>query len=533
MGAAFGTRDTGIDIRRLTLGLRLCGDPQRLDPVAKRLDGLARGRLGQALARVRLEGPEPAAGDGTRELVFIERLAVDCGGNTAWDDDALASHMARRLALALEARLAEPDVLRFRDRPDYVAAAALAIAQGRLGQCWWFDELDGLQPLAASIALRALVINEAAHGTAALARLAESSLRQVIGTLTEGDASRLLAWLAGFDATVAPPFRSLWPSAVQLQRQGDAPARWLAALVAAERAAPGSMGARSLRLLRSMVTLLQRAAAGDRPVLQGPRDPAMVQAMRTGHFEDSAWLQGLSDGEFDTVLATLQEMEPPAQPARRQRLVTPHGGFFLLLARAHRLGWLAHFQSTLQRRCPEWPEGRRDALCRAIACRIAAAALDPAPHRSPLGDPAVTTVCRLEGTEIDEYTDLVVAALRAVLRDVDPAARAPRPASAHASTRSHRWQHLLAEAAAVVMADLARALPGLAASTPAFLRAQALALPAVVEVPAAPEDGDASPNVVRLGRAPLDVLLVLSGVKRQRLLLPGVPPIELQEDHGA
>jgi hypothetical protein len=55
----------------------------------------------------------------------------------------------------------------------------------------------------------------------------------------------------------------------------------------------------------------------------------------------------------------------------------------------------------------------------------------------------------------------------------------------------------------------------------------------VVEVPAAPEDGDASPNVVRLGRAPLDVLLVLSGVKRQRLLLPGVPPIELQEDHGA
>ena len=54
---------------------------------------------------------------------------------------------------------------------------------------------------------------------------------------------------------------------------------------------------------------------------------------------------------------------------------------------------------------------------------------------------------------------------------------------------------------------------------------------AVIE-PAPPSHGPL-PTVVRLGRAPLDVLLVLSGVKRQELLLPGVAPIQLREDYSA
>ena len=527
-----GASETAIDIGRLTLGLRLRGEPERLDPVAKRLGAVVRGRLTHALSQAPLATPRTGASDAADEIIFIERLSVHCSANTAWDDDARAAHVARRLALALEARLAEPDVLRFHDRAEYVASAALAICQGRLDQCWWFRELDGLQSLPASTALRTLVINEGRHGTAALARLAGTSQAQVIGTLGDGDASRLLAWIASFDAPAAPPFLPLWRGALRLQSDGAAPARWLGALVEAERAAPASMGAGSLRMLRAMVALLRRAAEGELQVPEGADRP-ILEAMLASQDKHLAWLHHLSDREFGTVVAKLREIVPARDgPATHARLATPHGGFFLLLSRVCKLGWLARFDAAVAQRRPGWPDSQRDALCRAIACRIAAVALDPAPHCPPLADAAVSAACHLSDCEFDSNEDVAVAALRAALRDANPT-RQLRDPPAHASRGKRHWPRLLAEAATVVIADLARALPGLAGSTPAFLRAQALSLPALVEIAVSPGDGNQTPTLVRLGRAPVDVLLVLSGVKRHRLLLPGVPPIQLQEDYGA
>ena len=122
-----GASETAIDIGRLTLGLRLRGEPERLDPVAKRLGAVVRGRLTHALSQAPLATPRTGASDAADEIIFIERLSVHCSANTAWDDDALAAHVARRLALALEARLAEPDVLRYHDRAEYVASESLAI----------------------------------------------------------------------------------------------------------------------------------------------------------------------------------------------------------------------------------------------------------------------------------------------------------------------------------------------------------------------------------------------------------------------
>lgn len=534
MAAALGAHDTAIDIRRMTLALRLSGDPQRLDPVARRLGQLAQGRLERALSRARLEGDPASVGETTQELTFIGRLAVHCAGNTAWDDDALASHVARRLVLALKARLSDPDVLRFRDRPDYVAAAAMAIAQGRLAQCWWFGEFDGLQALAASTALRTLILNELSNGTAALARLAESSLAQVIGTLTEGDASRLLAWVATLDTPATPPLLQLWKSAQDMQRHGDTPARWLTALVATERAVPGAMGANGMRLLRGMTALLRRAAGGDLPMLQGSIDRASAQALVAELGDESAWLDKLADSEFNAVLATLQTLQPASRAAATvQCLATPHGGFFLLLARVQRMDWPARFQGALLRRRPDWPQAQRDALCRAIACRIASGALGSTLHGSPLADPAVVAACRLDGVSVDGHEDLAVAALRAAVRDANAPAGEPPTRPTGSSKPGARLPRLLGEAATLVIADLARSLPGLAGSTPAFLRMQALALSAVVQASPEGEDGEATTSLVRLGRAPLDVLLVLSGVKRQRLQLPGIPPIQLQEDWGA
>jgi hypothetical protein len=148
-----------------------------------------------------------------------------------------------------------------------------------------------------------------------------------------------------------------------------------------------------------------------------------------------------------------------------------------------------------------------------------------------LRDSAIVAACGLEDMELDEHPDLLVAALRYVLRSAGPAASTSTAIASHTRARSTHGPRLVAEAAARVLAELGRALPGLAASTPAFLREQALSLAAVIE-PAPPSQGPL-PTVVRLGRAPLDVLLVLSGVKRQELLLPGVAPIQLREDYSA
>src|SRR5262245_49191736 len=104
---------------------------------------LAGGRLPDALARIDLGTLAGAVVASDGEMVFIERLAVDCSANTAWDDDAIAAHLARRLALALQARVTDPLVLRFRDRAEYVAAALVAFADGQASRCWRFDELDG------------------------------------------------------------------------------------------------------------------------------------------------------------------------------------------------------------------------------------------------------------------------------------------------------------------------------------------------------------------------------------------------------
>jgi hypothetical protein len=552
-----------VDIRRLSLGLRLCGDPQRLELVGRRLEGLAQDRLARALARTRLDdavsrgapaamkdsggpserdssrGGAAAAVDGAGALVFIDRLAVHCSANTHWDDDAIAAHLARRLALALQTGLAEATVLRFPERADYVAAAALAIIQGRLNQCWWFDEFEGLRPLGASMALRTLLINEGADGTAALGRLSELTLTLVLGTLADADASRLLAWLSTFDTAAEAPLARLWSHARQLYGAGDSPQRWIAALASCERARAGSMGATSAVALRAMVHLLRLAADGRLGPLPQTAERHAWTTLLASTGVASAWLDGAGDLEFESVVDTLRAVAPgPQAEAASQGFDTPHGGFFLLLARLHRLGWPARIDAMLASARPEWSPARRDAFCRTLVCAVAAHALHPNHSMASLTDPAIQAACRFEAGKLASECPTAVGLLRSLLRDrpgLRPAGSASRPRDREAGER--RLHRLKGEAAALLIADLARALPGLASSTPNFIRSQALALHATVVAPPLPAEDDLasppSPCVVRLGRAPLDVLLVLAGVKRQSIALPGAPTIMLQEDHGA
>jgi hypothetical protein len=68
---------------------------------------------------------------------------------------------------------------------------------------------------------------------------------------------------------------------------------------------------------------------------------------------------------------------------------------------------------------------------------------------------------------------------------------------------------------------MARRIPGCYGSTGGYLRMQCLSMPAAVH-----QDGSAA----RLGRAPLDVLLRLSGLTRTEVLLPDGRHLALREE---
>lgn len=497
-----------LEIDRLSLALRLSGDPQRADPVARRLRDLAAGRLPDALARVVLQGP--GTGDQDGEIVFVERLEVHCGANTAWDDAEIAAHIARRLALALQSRLADPGLLRFRDRAEFVAAALVALAEGRAGQAWWLREFDGLLALSTSAALRTLVINEAADGITALARLTDGARAAVLGALGEGDAMRLLSWFGLRTAAPLAPLAVLWPASAGLRPAAAAStAAWLQALVAAEQALPGSAGAATLSALRSLAAL---RAAGLFPEAAALQARVAWRELLARHRLAADWLDLVGDHELAEIT---RELAAGAPAAEAPWCHCEHGGLFLLLGRAQRLGWLARWQSL----------GMDDALCRALAVRAAGLALAGPGAARVWSDPALRTVCGLDGREgpdglVDAHAGLAVSALRAVLRG--------RAAPQLVDGPSRALHRLLQEAAAMLLAGCARALPGLAGSSPAFLRAQALSLPARLQA-----GRDGADGIACLGRAPLDVLLVLSGLKRARIELPGVPAIRCVEDVGA
>jgi hypothetical protein len=518
-----------VEIDHLALGLRLTGEHERLEPVMRRVRALADGRLQTALACIDAASIVSESASTDEEIVFVERLNVDCSANTNWDDDAIAAHLARRLALALQARVADPRVLRFRDRADYVAAALMAFAEGRANLCWWFDELDGLRHLSASAALRTLVISEGDAGAAALTRLTDAALSHVLGALGDGDGARLLVWLDQRSGYAAVPLGVLWEAAIPVSERSDQTA-WLRAIIAADRSSGRSANGGSLRALRSFAAL-RRLARGGALGESSAEPQAWLRGVLQRHRLDAQWLEAAPDGFVSQLIAELTVLAAaaphPGTPSAW--FETPEGGFFVLLGRLHGLGWLQAWQALFRADADRMTPGEADALCRALACNLVACAL-AGPHAARvLHDGAVQAACAMpDATErIARNQAVARAALRTVLRGPTATVAPDHRPALRSKKRHHRTlMRLIAEAAAVLLADCARALPGLAGSSRGFLRSQALAMHASVHL-----SGDVT--TVRLSRPPLNVLLVLTGVKRVRIALPGAAPVQLMEDHGA
>lgn len=484
-----------LEIDRLSLQVRAAVAPERAERLARRLRdaavaGIERDRY--ALA--------PAGAPG---YLFVERLAVHCEVSSEWDDAAIGAAVARALAAALERSAAMPQTLAFRDRVELLAAFYVALAEGRAWERWWFEAFDGLRPLQASAALRTSVINEDRYGVAALARLTGTALGSVLALLAAGDARRLVEWFARRSATAAAPVAALWEASASRRDGVDADTGLLAALVAAERAESGSAGALTLEALRGMTALRGARARGEHfatnSCLDVPQEILRGWLARLGH--DANWLRCATEVEAARIIGELaaDADESPRMPSETapaqdalvgERLYTKRGGVFVLLKALDWISWPALWRSRVH-------DPEADALVRSIALAVALRALDPRDTVAGLADPALRAAFG-----VDRPLTLLGERRRALRRIV---AGGIRPA------------------ADALLGEFSRRIPGLAGATHAYLRRNALALPASVEIRGATCH-------VRMGRAPVDILLVLAGAKHGRVVLPGGTALGLEAE---
>lgn len=493
-----------LEIDRLSLNVRAAAAPDRAERLARRLrdaavTGIERHRYTLGLA-------------GAPAYVFVERLALQCSVSNEWDDDMIGGAVAKSLAAALERGLELPGTVAFHDRIEFLAAFYSALAEGRAWERWWFECFDGLKSLSASSALRTSVINEDAYGVAALARLTETALTQVLGLLTAADAKRMLAWFEQRRVAAETPLSSLWSASVSLPPAQQMDVRWIATLIAAERAAAGAAGAETLLVLHAMTALRAAAARGKIDIAlfvhENPRASLRVWlSMLSLPLE---WVDRLSESEVARIVQNLaargDDLDPKQKksetatgesnvPAVAERGFTRRGGAFVLLKALDWVGWPALWRGRLK--CAD-----ADAVVRAFVLAVVARALNPEEATGTLRDSALRLAFDLD----DPLTLLRTHRrdLRALLNAVEVGVGIGRLAQ-------------------LLLDEFAQRIPGLAGASPDYLRRNALTLPATVER----QEGEC---VVHLGRAPLDVLLVLSGAKRGRVALPGGASLRLLED---
>jgi hypothetical protein len=468
-----------LEIDRLSLHVRAAAAHEHGERLARRLrDAALKGIEGGRYA------PAPP---GDPAYLFVERLAVHCAVSTEWDDDAIGAAVARALAAALERSAAHPRTLAFRDRAELLAAFYGALAEGRAWERWWLEAFDGLRALPASAALRTSVMNEGTHGVAALARLTGLCLSRVLDTLSAGDAARLAEWFAQRPASgKAAGGRSLWTASDLMTNTAGA----LRALVTLERQAPGAACGETLRVLQSMHVFRSAAMRGELRELLIPQAPAherlLAAAAKLGL--DGAWIRLLDEADAaliaDELACAGQSPSRDASSAasapavQGERLFTSRGGVFVLLKALDWLGWPAQWAT----------QAGGDELARATAWAVALRALEPR-GLAGFADPALALAFGVE-----------------------------RPL---ALLRTHRRR--TRAMAGALLDEFSRRIPGLAGASPGYLRRNALALGATVE-----RDGERC--TVRLGRAPLDILLVLGGAKTGRVPLPGLGALELRAE---
>ena len=483
-----------LSIASLQLELRACSVPQRAAVIERRLLDAVQRLLPRVLGA-------PAGDAGAR--VFIDRLCVDGAINTAWDDERIVATLSHALATGIGQALAHDTGRHFADRSEWLAAFLLALADGQAWQAWWFDEMRGLASLPGSAALCSALVDDAQAGIAALVRLERVALQRVLQALDDADVSRVLSAWAGDGGAALPPMALLWRCGAAVRARGAR--ALLAAAVDMERAHAGS-GAASVGWMAAPRPWPARPSREGEPV------DALWPLWRHAKLPD-AWLQSLPSDQAAELRDAIAGTEDGADAGGAWR--TPHGGAFTLLVA---LGWLRWPEQWL-RRLSDDPAcaGDAPALVRALSLATVAVALSPVQPSAVLGDDAL-----LRALGLDAASALLQCHAASVARLLRGARTADTAAAGTIVAR--RSDRRLAGLAQALLAKLGERVPGCDAAGGPWLRANLLAASALIETP--PEDDRC---IATCARAPLHVLLLLAGLTRAAVALPG-RRVELQTE---
>ncbi len=463
-----------------------------------------------------------------RKLVLDFPVSAEVPGYLA--ADVWAEQIADGLLETLLRKRGE-DVVRFPDRAAYRAHFFLDLADGSAWNKWYYAPFEGLRALSTSAALRTAMLDSTETTLQALDLLGDREF-QLVRVLCPGDAARVLAGLSAGPSAGAPAEYVLAAiRAAGVVPYGDEERRALGLYFAARRDTAGGSGQLLGDAVRAVARLLR--CLEERPALRGGLD---IRAFGPEHAAVLAPLLACPSAVQDLLHSEKRAVEG-------ERRYTHFGGMFLLLplidelplpdwpdAPAVRLLILAKclgrdraggclndevMRDLLQIRpdldLAEWSRGiRREQLDRWLAelrdWHVQEGTADGPPfemrkaHRR--GAPVILSVDRAREIWMGYQAAGEADFSAGVTRDLDYLTL-PRKLGVRRAV-----DLAFSVAAQGVLRNLSWKLPGFALSSLPYLFANFLDCSAAVEE--APEL-----YVVRLGRAPLHLILGMAGLNRR------------------
>ena len=308
--ATIHTTESRLRVHRMIAQYLVDRDHPEPERVKQMLDGAISTGLADRLATLigsLLPGSDPGVWKIRRLRADLD-LEIDTGRDSDPDAirDAFAYCVARELLRAIAEGPDDEGVVRFPDRPTFLAGYLEERAEG-LNLSWYYETFEGLRLLPTSSAIRTAVLDDPVVGLAAMKSLGPDRLKRVLSALTERDAERILENLADSDTPGNP---AACEQAVE--RVGNRPS-------------PTSPAAVAIFLYIQAHFPVHRAG----PPL---RHAAVAAAQRKP--------ETTSLGR--NVLLSVENSEPSLTPSRRRmeprrdsvaldRRATPFGGAFLLL----------------------------------------------------------------------------------------------------------------------------------------------------------------------------------------------------------
>ena len=302
--------------------------------------------------------------------------------------DALGTEIGKTVVATFARGADGESVLRFPDRPAYLAQFVEDIATGHAWDKWYYD--NSLRTLSASQAIAQALVREPEAAAETLSRLAANgSLDKIVAALNDRDAR--LIYCACFGTQTAPATMSFatadavlaaWPAAFPERLSSTASARSLRLLAAVRKLHPGLAVNGELRdaidNLLSFAQLLSRVANSELLALKvaaGDLYGAVEMARASGadHFADCIpRVEQVAGNNVVWMTKLAATISPPAPTQAETRnsitgsnrnFISPFGGIFLLLP--------SYLEQDLEEITtaapyPDFPNADKSSLLRAI-----------------------------------------------------------------------------------------------------------------------------------------------------------------------